>query len=266
MKQILKQIAQTLPVPIHDWLKEQVRAYKYNPPLGKVEFGDLRRLQPLSPDWGYDRGFPVDRYYVEKFLSGHTQDIRGRTLEIEDNTYTLQFGGARVDRGDVLHVKEGNPYATVIGDLTYPEQFTPSTYDCVILTQTLQLIYNLPAAVKTVYRILKPGGVVLVTMPGITQISHYKPAQTTDYWTHDTDNWSDYWCWSFTSVAAKRLFGEVFGVENLEVKSYGNVLSAIAALQGMATQELRPEELDYYDPVYQVLITVRAVKPHTNVS
>lgn len=262
MKQILKQIAQqTLPVPIHNWLLAQVRAYRHNPPLGKVNFGELRRLTPIGPDWGFDRAFPVHRYYLEQFLSGQVEDIRGHTLETEDGNYTHQFGGARVTKSDVLDLNEGNPYATVIGDLTCPDQFPADTYDCVLLIQTLQLIYDLPAAVKTLDRILKPGGVVLATIPGLTRNGYSKPEQSAVR-THDTDNWSNYWCWSFTTVSAKRLFAEAFGAANVEVKSYGNVLSAIAALQGMATQELTHSELDYYDPVYQVLITVRAVKPN----
>ena len=263
MKQILKQIAQqTLPVPIHRWLLAQVRAYRHNPPLGKVNFGELRRLTPLSPEWGFDRGFPVHRYYLERFLSGQAEDIRGQTLETEDGNYTHQFGGARVTKSDVLHLNQENPYATVIGDLSCPNQFPADTYDCVLLTQTLQLIYDLPAAVKTLYHILKPGGVVLATMPGLTRNGQSKLGQSADFRTCDSDDWSDYSCWSFTTVAAKRLFAEAFGAANVEVKSYGNVLSAIAALQGMATQELTQSELDYCDRVYQVLITVRAVKPN----
>ena len=261
MKQRLKQIAQqTLPVPIHNWLLAQVKAYRHNPPLRKVNFGELRRLTPLSPEWGFDRGFPVHRYYLEQFLSGQVADIRGHTLETEDGSYTHQFGKARVTKSDVLDLNQGNPYATVIKDLTCPDQFPADTYDCILITQTLQLIYDLPAAVKTLYRILKPGGVVLATMPGLTRNGRAKPDQSAVRTC--VDNWSDYWCWSFTTVAAKRLFAEAFGAANVEVKPYGNVLSAIAALQGMATQELTQPELDYCDRAYQVLITVRAVKPY----
>ena len=261
MKQILKQIAQqTLPVPTHNWLLAQVRAYRHTPPLGKVNFGELGRLTPLSPECGFDRGVPVQRYYLEQFLSGQVEDVRGHTLETEDGNYTHQFGRARVTKSDVLDLNQGNPYATVIKDLTCPDQFPADTYDCILITQTLQLIYDLPAAVKTLYRILKPGGVVLATMPGLTRNGRAKPDQSAVRTC--VDNWSDYWCWSFTTVAAKRLFAEAFGAANVEVKSYGNVLSAIAALQGMATQELTQPELDYCDRAYQVLITVRAVKPY----
>lgn len=262
MANVLKQIArQTLPDSFRQWLKYQAKVYKHSPPLGKVNFGNLRRLTPISPDWGFERGDPIDRYYVEQFLSLHAKDIGGRVLEIEDNSYTRKFGGDRVTKSDVLHVKPGNPNATIIADLTSAEADIPSdAFDCIILTQTLQLIYDLPAAIKTVYRILKPGGVVLATVPGITQISHHQPEQTTDTWTHDTDNWSDCWCWNFTTLSTRRLFEEAFG-KGIEVESHGNVLTATAFLYGLAKQEFRQEELDYCDPDYQVIITARAVKP-----
>jgi hypothetical protein len=29
------------------------------------------KLQPISKNFGIDRGVPIDRYYIEKFLSAH---------------------------------------------------------------------------------------------------------------------------------------------------------------------------------------------------
>src|SRR5688572_17693927 len=88
------------------------------PSVGTVRFGDLRRLAPISRRFGYDRGKPIDRVYIEQFLALHAGDVRGRTLEIGDDAYTRRFGGDRVALHDVLHVAEGNPKATFVGDLT----------------------------------------------------------------------------------------------------------------------------------------------------
>lgn len=247
-KQQLKQIAQqTLPAPIHRWVGSQVLGDKYSPPVGMVNLGSLRRLTPMSSQFGYDRGLPIDRYYIENFLARQTEDVRGRVLEIGDASYTRRFGGDRVTKSDVLHVVEGNPEATFIGDLTNADNIPSDTFDCFILTQTLHLVYELRTALSTIHRILKPGGVVLATVPGISQISD--------------DQWSSYWCWSFTTFSIQRLFEEVFPCANVKVEAFGNVLAAIAFLQGMAFQELRPEELDYRDPKYELLITIRAMKP-----
>jgi glycosyltransferase involved in cell wall biosynthesis len=215
-------------------------------PVGGVRFGDLRRLSPISREFGFDRGLPIDRYYVERFVSANASDIRGRVLEIGDDVYTWQFGGDRVRRSEVLHVTEGNPKATWIGDLTSADHIPSDSFDCVILAQTLHLIYDMGAAVQTLYRILKPGGVVLATFPGISQSSD--------------DEWGAYWCWSLRTLSARRLFAEAFPEAGIAVEAYGNVLTATAFLQGLATEELHPQELDYRDPHYELLIAVRATK------
>jgi len=138
-------------------------------PVGKVRFGSLRRVTPISQQWGFDRGLPIDRYYIENFLAHHENDIRGRVLEIGDNSYTPKFGGNRVTKSDVLYVEEGNPKATIVADLTSANHISSNTFDCIILTQTLQLIYDVQAALQTSFRILKPGGVLLATLSGIAQ-------------------------------------------------------------------------------------------------
>lgn len=240
----------TLPVPARRWLRKQKaqrQGREYVPPVGEVDFGDLRRLTPLDPTFGYERGVPVDRYYIENFLLAHPDDIRGRALEIGDDAYTRRFGGDRVTQRDVLHVLEGAPGATFVGDLTRAEHLPSDAFDCFILTQTLHLIYDLRSALNTVYRILKPGGVVLATVPGISQI--------------DRDDWGGTWYWCFTRMSARKVFEEAFPAPNVRVEAHGNVLAATSFLQGLAVDELSREELDYRDPSYDVLITVRAVKP-----
>jgi SAM-dependent methyltransferase len=247
-RKYLKQLAkQTLPASMLQWVRTQFMGDRSRPPIGRVKFGHLRRITPISRIFGYDRGLPIDRYYIENFLTDRALDVRGRVLEIGDATYTRRFGGDRVTKSDVLHVVVGNPEATIIGDLTNSDLIPSASFDCLILTQTLHLIYNIRDAVHTIDRILKPGGVALVTVPGISQIA--------------IDEWKDYWCWSLTSIAAHKLFAEFFPAENVTIEYYGNVLAATAFLQGLATQELTTAELDYRDPSYQMLITIRVVKP-----
>jgi SAM-dependent methyltransferase len=218
------------------------------PPVGWVRLGGVRRLSPISSFWGSERGLPVDRYYIERFLAAHSSDIRGHGLEIKEDLYASRFGGNNVTKLDILHPEDGNPKATLVADLTDASHVSSDLFDFIILTQTLHLIYDLRAAVATLHRILKPGGTLLATVSGISKISR----DDMDRWGHN---------WAFTTRSAAQLFCEFFPDSNVEVKSHGNVLAAIAFLHGLASQELRPHELDYYDPDYQVLITIRAVKP-----
>lgn len=206
----------------------------------------LERAEPVSRQFGFDRGQPIDRRYIECFLAEHRGDVRGRVLEIGAPTYTRLFGGRHV-QSEVLHAVAGNDQATLVGDLVSGAGIPADFADCFLLTQTLPFIADPRAAVANVYRTLRPGGVVLATVPGISQISRY-----------DMDRWGDFW--RFTTRSAELLFGEAFGAEHVQVNSYGNVLAAAAFLYGLASDELPPQQLDAVDPDYQLLIAVRAVK------
>jgi SAM-dependent methyltransferase len=211
-----------------------------------VRFGSLRRLTPVSRDWGFDRGQPVDRYYIERFLSDHAADIRGRVLEIDNNHYTQAFGGDRVMQSDVLHISEWNPGVTMVGDLTSLDHVDSQLFDCVIVTQTLQLIYDYRAALRTIHRILRSGGVALVTLPAINKSRDEMGA------------FGDYW--AFRTISAQRLFAELFPAEQVTVTGYGNVLASVSLLHGIAAGELTREELDHVDRAYELVVGVRARK------
>jgi glycosyltransferase involved in cell wall biosynthesis/peptidoglycan/xylan/chitin deacetylase (PgdA/CDA1 family) len=213
---------------------------------GAVDLGDLRRVEPVSRQFGFDRGQPVDRHYIEAFLSRHASDIRGCVLEIGDDTYTWRFGGDRVTTSEVLHVVAENPRATIVGDLANPDGLPRERYDCIICTQTLHLVFDLPTAVKSLRQMLKPGGVLLATCPGITRIAG--------------DQWKDTWFWSLTALSATRLFDDAFGAGSATVETQGSVLSAVAFLEGLARDELTETELDHHDPSFPVVVTIRAAR------
>jgi glycosyltransferase involved in cell wall biosynthesis len=238
----------TLPAGLRSWIGARVPGLAAPSGTPRIRFGTLRRLTPVSRRFGWDRGgLPVDRYYIERFVQQHARDIAGHVLEVRDDAYTRRFGGSKVTRVDVLHPTTDNPKATIVADLTAADHVPGDTFDCIVLTQVLPFIPDLEAAVRTLHRLLRPGGVVLATMPGISQIVRY-----------DMDRWGDYW--RFTSLSARRLFECAFPGGDVNVEAHGNVLAATAFLQGLSTRDLRPDELDYHDPDYEVLITVRAVK------
>ena len=205
--------------------------------------GSLRSTRPLSNGWGFDRGRPVDRYYIDSFLEEHRQDIQGRVLEILNTEYTRRFG-AGVDRADILDIDPANRQATIVADLAAADSIPSDSFDCFILTQTLQLIYDVKSAIVHAHRILRPGGVLIVTIPALSRLAG--------------DGYTDYW--RFTPASCARLFGEVFGAEQISVTAYGNVLSAVAFLEGMAHEELSKRELDMIDERFPVLLAIRAVK------
>jgi SAM-dependent methyltransferase len=205
------------------------------------------RPEPVSAVFGLDRGAPIDRYYIEGFLAAHADRVRGRVLEIGDATYTARFGGDAVTEGVVLHAVEGNAEATLVGDLQDAATLPKGAFDCVILTQTLQFLPEARAAVANVHAALAPGGCVLATLPGITQISRY-----------DDDRWGDFW--RVTGRGARHLFETAFAPEAIEIDAPGNAAVACAALQGLAVEELEPSILDARHPDYPLIVTVVATR------
>lgn len=219
-------------------------------------------LVPASRQHGFDRGTPIDRYYIEDFLRRHSGeqqyaagDIRGRVLEIGEDRYTRMFGRwssptgeGNVDEVDIVDLSTRNPDATIVGDLTDPTLLPESTFDCAICTQVLMLIFDPRAVLANLYRSLRPGGVLLITVAGISRIS--RP---------DVDLFGDYW--RFTSLSLRRLLEELFPPDAVQVEAYGNVLCASAALYGVSAEELSPAELDLHDRDYEVIVAARASKP-----
>ena len=203
--------------------------------------------EPVSRTFGFERGKPVDRWYIERFLAEHAADVRGRVLEVAESTYTGWYGGEDVTSSDVLYAAEGNPDATVAGDLTTGAGIPEAAYDCFICTQTLQVIYDVRAAIVGTRKLLAPGGVLLASVPGISQISR-----------EDNRDWGDWW--RFTARSAQRLFAEVYGEEHVQVHQHGNVHTAAAFLYGLAAEDLDPSALEAADPDFHLVMTVRAVR------
>jgi hypothetical protein len=215
-------------------------------PVGTFDFGDFHRFEPVSWNYGFSRGEPIDRFYIERFLHRHRARIRGRVLEVEERTYTERFGGKKVTHSDVLHVSADHPGATVIADLTDAPHIPSDRYDCIVLTQTLQYIYDTRAALRTLFRILRSGGSLLATFPGLSRTSD--------------PLWSASWYWNFTSRSAGRLFAEVFAPSKLEVAGFGNLFVATAFLHGLAQADITEADYKRNDDGFEITIGVCARK------
>lgn len=216
----------------------------------KTRFWQDRVIQPAIPEAslscnipGHVQGTPIDRYYIDRFLAEHRQDIVGRILEVRDSEYARKFGAA-VTECDVLDRDPSNRNATLIADLSVINSLRPMAFDCFILAHQLQLIYNQWAAVENAWRLLRPGGVILATVPAIGKV--------------DAEGGGDYW--RYTAASCSRLFAEWFGPENTTVKGFGNLLACSSFLSGLASEELPPKELAANDDAFPVIIGVRAVK------
>ena len=211
-----------------------------------VTFDDLRRTSPIARDWGYERGKPIDRYYIEDFIKQNAADIAGAMLEVQEPDYTERFGGERVTHTDVIDLNADNPRATLIGDLRCAPHLPSETYDCLIITQTLHVVDDMRAVIAECERTLKPGGVLLATLPCASRVC-------LEYG-YGGDPWR------VTVDGARHLFAEVFPGATLGVEGRANVLVTTAFLYGLGCHELRESEFALDDPYNPTLVTVRAVK------
>ena len=235
-----------LPASLRRRINRSWDGLNHVPRPGSVALGDLDRLTPLSREFGFDRGQPIDRYYIERFLDTHAAHVGGRVLEAGDAAYTRRYGGERVQQADVVNIV-ALPGTTIVSDLTHGHGIADAAYDCVILTQTLHLILDVRAAVATLQRILKPGGTLLLTVPGtISQVA--------------SDRWRATWRWGFTPLSLRELLTEAFADGTVAVTQYGNVLSSIGFLTGLAASELRASQLDVRDELYPLVVCACATK------
>ena len=244
----IKAIAKiVLPGSWRYWMRRMQVRVTERPPYKMVRWGSLRRVKPIHEGFSIARGTYVDRYYIERFLEQNAECVKGRVLEFSENDYTLRFGGDRVTQSDVIDVRADHEPATIVADITKGDHLAADAFDCIILTQVLNFVFDVPAAIRTLHRILKPGGSLLVSVAGISQIVPDEFEYCGDYW-------------RFTRVSIRRLFEAEFPPENVHLEVHGNVLASIAFLHGLAAEELSREELDYCDPNFEVVLLLRVVK------
>jgi SAM-dependent methyltransferase len=210
-----------------------------------VRWGSLRRTTPVSSYWGFDRGTPVDRVYIERFLAAHAGDIRGRVLEVRDSSYTTQYGGEGVANAAVVDIDPVNREATFVADLGERDSLPVGAFDCVIVTQTLQYVERPRSALANLWRALAPGGVALVTAPCTSRVDPDAP---------EADRWR------FTAAGLETLFRGAGEWAELEVCGFGNVLSSVGFLLGISAQELHVGELDEHDDFFALVACARARK------
>ncbi|HEU4656033.1 MAG TPA: methyltransferase domain-containing protein [Capillimicrobium sp.] len=194
--------------------------------------------EPVSRRYGLDRGRPIDRVHIERFVERHAADLRGRGVEIHEPTYLERFGSC--ERVDVLDADPASTTATIRGDLS---ALPAGAFDCFVCTQTISLVDDPATALRQARDALRPGGVLLVTVPGISQI--WPPDEFPDLW-------------RFTAEGLRRLAAGAF--DRFEVEAHGNVQAAAAFLYGLAEHEVDPGVLERDDPAYPLVVTLRAVR------
>jgi ubiquinone/menaquinone biosynthesis C-methylase UbiE len=148
-----------------------------------------------------------------------------------------------VTRSDILDIDINNPKATIYGDLRFMPQIKENTYDCIILTQTLQYIDDYSAAIRECHRILKPGGVLLATVPTVARIGY--SGVSGDYW-------------RFTKAGAEYSFKKVF--KEVKAEAFGNLRTCFKSLVGASQEFSNKTEMNYPDSNFPLIVGIIAKK------
>lgn len=235
-KEVAEQLAEQKKNRTHHSFR---RFFGVNKSLQQTPF-DIRNLpsEPVSLEYGNDRGGMLDQYYINKFLSENSFYIHGKSLEFRDNIYSHRFGGDKVSETDVIQIVENISSDTDKDNLN---NIPNDTYDVILFINQLQLVYDFKSFLDHCFRILKPGGTLFLTVPGISSIPH--------------DDRRNLWQWSFTDNSLRRALEFNSKRGSSIIKTYGNVYMATAFLYGFGITEVNWELFDKHDEHYQLIIS-----------
>jgi SAM-dependent methyltransferase len=246
MTRTARQVVRRLPRPVRDRVYGTAKRVR-STLRPRPRWGNLRRTTPFSDYFGFDRGIPVDRYYLHRFFAEHSAGITGAVLEVKDPAFTDRYG-RDVTTLDLVDIDTRNRDATVLADLAEEGSLPAATWDCVIVPQTINLVDDPSTALANLWQAVRPGGVLLVTVP---TLAGQEPVL------RDIDRWR------LLPLGLLHLLEQTCSGGHVTVRGYGNLLSATAFLQGLAANELRDDELEPYDPHYPVVACGRVEKPTT---
>jgi SAM-dependent methyltransferase len=204
----------------------------------------ITRVRPYSERWGFERGRPVDRFYVERFVTAHRADVQGRVLEIQSSSYADALGGPRITSLSILDLDPGNHKATLIGDLSAPETLAGLTFDCAIVTQTLQFVPDLQRALQNLWNALAPGGVLLLTVPAVSPMAPEFPD-----------------LWRFTPAGLERTLQAAMPEAAVEVAGAGNLSACVSFLLALSVDNVGLKHLRDDDAGFPLVCCGRVVRP-----
>jgi SAM-dependent methyltransferase len=210
------------------------------PPCGAVDWGSLRRLHPICKRFGFSRGTPIDRYYLDKFVAQIRNRVVGATVEI---------GGARQNRElyRLTNVSEytaidaeAHDYVDVVGDAHDSSLLAPDSADSILAFNVLEHCADPWLVARNMHRWLRTGGCAFCMVPNAQRVHNFPR----DYWRPLPDGVN----WLFRDFGSR------------ELSQYGNPTSVIASQLGIAAEELTQAELDAQHPDYPVATCIVATK------
>ncbi len=241
----LKDALRGLPSPVKQQARRISSWRRGRRIIAPVRWGSIRRTRPFSARWGADRGTPIDRAYSNRFFELHSLDIHGEVLEVQAPIFSGVYG-TDISKTEILDIEPRNMLATIVADLNDADVLPRDAFDCVLAPQTIQYLTQPVTGLKNLYASLRPGGVLLVTAPFIQKIDHNGEGADR---------------LRLSPLAFNEMLETSCDGAEIEVESFGNVLTSIAFLMGISAEEMRPQDFDVFDPAYPMLVAARVRRP-----
>jgi SAM-dependent methyltransferase len=204
----------------------------------RLRYVNLTRA-PYSDQFGWDRGRPVDRLYIEDWVGQHRDLIHGRVLELQDTKYISRYG---TDVEPVV-LDLDDPAADITGDLCDPRLLEGWRFDAEIVTQALQYMPDPMAAVRNLFRALAPGGTLLLTVPLNARL----------------DGVHERWRW--TPLGFSELLACCCPEAQIAVEGFGNSAAAAGALLGLSISNIGVARLRRHDPAFPIVVCAAVRAP-----
>ncbi|SON53914.1 putative glycosyltransferase EpsE [Hartmannibacter diazotrophicus] len=202
---------------------------------GSLDGAILAGTQPLFPREG-NRGKALDRIFALDFCRSWSERIRGDVLEFGDDAKARQFGR---DASSIrIAPMDGIP-AMLDGSASMAQR----TFDCIIAIDVIQYQPDVRAFLEGVTGLLKPGGSLLVSFPGLLPL---------------LEGQGD--LWRFTPDGVRRLLAKVCPGADIEIVTYGNAATAAGIQHGLGERDFGPELLQASDLTRAVMIMARITK------
>ena len=210
-------------------------------PVGSINLGSFANGKPFCHEFGYTRGTPIDRVFLDVFIDTIRDQVYGATLEIggrKEDKSLYRFQNA--EPFETLDVEAGSG-ADHVGDAHCITLFRPGSWDSILAFNVLEHCERPWIVVSNFLYWLRPGGMAFCVVPNAQRL-HRGPR---DYWRILPD-------------AASSLFSDF---EEVTILRYGNLLTSQAAMSGIAAEELH-YAMAYSDRDYPTVTCISARKAY----
>lgn len=205
-----------------------------------IDWGSLRRLMPVCGNFGFTRGWPVDRYYLDQYIAKISNLVTGNVLEV--GVYVSDPMKKKFPHSKSFHAVDviKTDKVDYAGDIHERSLFSEGSFDTILCFNVLEHCKMPWVVVENMHHWVKKGGQVFCMVP-VTQRRHEDPKD----------------CWRILPQSLEWMFKSF---SKAEIHCRGNPLTAVSALLGIPSDELSKKELDFDHPDYPVAAFVSCEK------